>query len=1599
MKRIALALVPILALCLLTSCQTAPLNSVEPYLLSRADYVVHANPNEHVATIEADFAVRTARPAQRVFLLPHSVAVTAWTAPGADLVNGPDGVILWTHDPGDYRVHLRFVVPRRSPSPGVEELILPTLLAGSGEITLVLPAESGDLTTSPKAIQAADQTAGPERRLRLLLPTADALTLRWNKAGSAIPAAPAFLAHAQEVFQVWRGLVTRNSVIVCEVQRGAVETLRLELPAGLAVRKLSGQDVLGWTPGDDGKSLLVTLARKVKDRTTLRLTAEETLAPPPTRLTARPIIVAGADVQDGSLRLAPAEGLLLADPVATGAVQAGNAADPTAQTYLYARAPASVAFQVAERKPRVAVASETLAVIEAGVLTLQTSLHYSVSDRAIRDVTLELPAETTVLDISGSDVLDWDAAGGKQLTVRFKKAVSGRTDLALRLQKNLVKINGIEIPHLTPQGVESDEGLIGVSAGAGVQLRHHHSTLTEQTEVAKLPDWIRAGGARLAYHYRQAGATLAVATEAIVPHLSGRTFETIEVQSDVVLRTFTMLGQVTGAELFEIPLDLPEDFTPLRVAGPHVADWEWKPAAGPGQKSRLVITLDKDAGGLVFFNLTASRTRAAEGTLKLGSIDLPTAEQIAGGLLVIPRGDQAIKVLAATKLQERPAEALLREAATAQVSLPRTFTVPADSLAWDYTSAWSLDLHVEPRPARLTVESVTLLHLRHGQMAAETVLRCNILDAGVSALRVRLPAGAVNSRIEGEAISSKHLAGDTWQIVLGERRRGFYQLLVTYDRLTPGDESQVAKLGYQAVELLGAENSKGFLLVAKDQPSIDIVVTPSDRARRIEVAALPSWYARRLDLPVVGVFDYSGQSGRDWKLDLAVRLLAEADVLKIQASDCLLQTLLSRDGSALTFMTLTVENAHRQFAGLALPEGRTLWAAYVDGQPVKPVEASEPHTYLIPVGGQMRAGKSFDLTVVYKEQYAPLIGRKAKLTFATPPVDVPTGSMAWHVLLPPEYRLADSIGDRIGNMQLLVTPPEADTSLATEIFSPDASRFDAFWHAVRTPFLRTFHTVADVAGAAFLVGFVVLVFVLVVYLGCKLLAWLARRLSGRPRVVPVARPKRRLTRWAAVLLVILFSLILAAVLLPCLSTSLSPKSARLAFMSRGAYSTEVDALHRTGQSVEQYAQTYGMYPTSDKGYTFSGWNATGGACDHAESGSGKAPGNVEYVARGKKTDEVRKGEILAFSRDQSGGIEVYRKGGQTDYYENKDQDRLRLGAELYNQGDLNNGIVQPELEKARREVQQEAGKQVLSQYNYSKNLKGNSLNAADNEINKNLSNTVQKKLEQHFAQAQEESVPPQGQGLPENGVIAGENAARPAELKGRLDRKKSAIAQEAGEIQKQAKEQAGLPQTLMIASNSGANYLTPPPPSAPVTVTTAPVGGTVDLSATEDKLSAAKSKDTRKPASGPVSRFATKLTDRPVAEFDGTAQSTSEVGGLEDERATHGSVATAPTTPAELALPIIAADLPAAMTFAPVVKGLSKGNLPIALTFPEVEQGSYLFLRNFSGTDVGQFEVTAIRSGSDTSILIIAGLGLLGFVITALHLIAKRKSARRVSAA
>jgi hypothetical protein len=319
--------------------------------------------------------------------------------------------------------------------------------------------------------------------------------------------------------------------------------------------------------------------------------------------------------------------------------------------------------------------------------------------------------------------------------------------------------------------------------------------------------------------------------------------------------------------------------------------------------------------------------------------------------------------------------------------------------------------HRGAEPLRFRAGVTSLVGL--GDDTGHLSLRANleIVQGLASAVTLTLPAGLVVNDVSGALVSDWDVKGDALTVSFLEPVADRVMLTLTGEFRPPREgrvEVPLVRLaqaeretGGVAVEVLGAGE-----LTKHEARGLD-PTEPSDLGEMV---------AGR-DSPALVAFRYALRDpGAARTLAVTVSRYTPQAVLLANVDEARYRVLLTEDGKTLVDGRLAVRNNQRNFLGVMLPAGATLWTASIDGREVRPGRSADGMLLLPLRKGRAGAEVPVSLvTIAYFDRHAAWAGN-GQVALELPAIDLPvsrTGVMVHHsprfrtTLDPGVFRAAD----------------------------------------------------------------------------------------------------------------------------------------------------------------------------------------------------------------------------------------------------------------------------------------------------------------------------------------------------------------------------------------------------------------------------------------------------------------------------------------------------------------------------------------------------------------------------------------------------------------
>jgi len=256
----------------------------------------------------------------------------------------------------------------------------------------------------------------------------------------------------------------------------------------------------------------------------------------------------------------------------------------------------------------------TLAGVGEGVLTGHSDVNYTIVHQGTEQLTVTLPADVTLLDVTGSGIREWkvaEADGVQTVDVDLNFEALGAYRLMLDYEKALSEDGGdLDVPEIGVSGVDRVKGFVGVAALSTLEIVGGDATGARKIDVRELPAAILGRTDQpvlLGYKYRQA--------EYGVP-LTVKQHDEVEVLVTIVdtaesISMVTADGRIMGRSSWYVRNNRRQF---LRVSMPEGAEiWSVK-VAGKAVKPGV------DETGDVLVPLV--RSRAAQGSLAAFTVEV-----------------------------------------------------------------------------------------------------------------------------------------------------------------------------------------------------------------------------------------------------------------------------------------------------------------------------------------------------------------------------------------------------------------------------------------------------------------------------------------------------------------------------------------------------------------------------------------------------------------------------------------------------------------------------------------------------------------------------------------------------------------------------------------------------------------------------------------------------------------------------------------------------------------------------------------------------------------------------------------------------------------
>ncbi|MSU62322.1 MAG: hypothetical protein EXS31_07990 [Pedosphaera sp.] len=623
----------------------------------------------------------------------------------------------------------------------------------------------------------------------------------------------------------------------------------------------------------------------------------------------------------------------------------------------------------------------------------------------LTEMMMDVPAGLTITDVVAPSVSLWRFdPGARKLRVGLNPAQAKPFSILIKSQTPTGPLPFEQsIGLLSLNNAAGQVGVIGIATGAEVQLDEARGDAFSPINIEDFPgtvlDPLRGQVAgltlRRAYRYSNPNGVITLKASPVEPDVRVESQQTISLGEDRTVLAANLNVAITRAGIFKLSFHLPSGFDVDSISGPAMSHWtELK------SETNRLITLhlkSRTEGAQQFaLGLTGSGIRSTQ-NWSVPKLVLREAGKQRGQLLVVPEQGLRLQVAARDGVtQLDPLQSGVRQKGVLAFRLLQT--------------DWKLALDLERVDAWTQVTSMQHVVLSEAMIRVTGNLQYEIENAGVKALRVRLPASAENVRFRGDQVNDfiqqvvqTNAAVRDWEIKLNRRVSGKFLLQANYRQPLSERATNAVVMGIEAQEV---NLQRGFVTLESGSRLQVQIDTPPAALQPAEWQSIPR--ALQQDLQAAAANYTFRLVEPAFQLPLRLDRHEAAKLLPARVNSVTLTSVVSDDGVILTQARLMMIPGDKQLLHLTLPDQARFWFAFVAQNSVWPWR--ERDQILIPLEQHSKTGEPVMVELFYTSRSVGTKRSVLDLSLLGPRFDLPLENISWRVFLNEKWQLKNWSG-------------------------------------------------------------------------------------------------------------------------------------------------------------------------------------------------------------------------------------------------------------------------------------------------------------------------------------------------------------------------------------------------------------------------------------------------------------------------------------------------------------------------------------------------------------------------------------------------------------
>ncbi|MEM9657414.1 MAG: hypothetical protein AAF961_03550, partial [Planctomycetota bacterium] len=418
------------------------------------------------------------------------------------------------------------------------------------------------------------------------LPATGRAEMQWTTARQAGEGKLFFTTTGRVEAQVGAGLLRQEHQIDYHVLQGELASVSLLLHGPGEILDVQGGNIVAWqvTGEGDERRLDATLSQPITSACEIKVRSQTPLGAFPMRVEGLRLEPVGAIRHAGHLRLTNQGSVRLEPSGIVGLTQLAPdqfPGDPvkSRQVFVYRFPAADHAFAiVADRiQPEVNVAELVLYELSETDRVIRADVELDVREAPIREWELSIPADYSVVSVSGASVTDYVVGsevveGRRMLKALFGQDVAGRQLVTLHFEKSEPAAAGDwALPRIEYPDAKTVRGDIGVIGAPGFRIAAGETDLLVEKALAYFPK--PTPGLQQAFRIREPGWSATMRVERLERSVQSDVFHLYSLSQETVYGSALINFVVTGAPVSEWRISVPQALGNVMVDGQDVRTW------------------------------------------------------------------------------------------------------------------------------------------------------------------------------------------------------------------------------------------------------------------------------------------------------------------------------------------------------------------------------------------------------------------------------------------------------------------------------------------------------------------------------------------------------------------------------------------------------------------------------------------------------------------------------------------------------------------------------------------------------------------------------------------------------------------------------------------------------------------------------------------------------------------------------------------------------------------------------------------------------------------------------------------------------------------